>query len=302
MDWDTNTAAPAKKDGYGPGILLGYVASQPFSGAAPGSAPLFGYFNPKLRDNLCGPFSSEKDVNRIVPGKSGWVRYNRDAGKPALLGFMAKGSCDVCSTSVARTFGNAGGPGCQASCRTGRTFMGLVWDMGAVEAGLKPFQDMVGQATATLPLFGSIDVTARSGLHMAFAYFCCLTKQEAAIVKAAAVDNCGAGWPDLSLQFGFSVYEFNKVGGYSVTAELTPQNQTRMQAMIKAFELCIQKRGVVVRVPRANQWPFHVTIGSVKAEDVFAGGFATAAINKLNWTSARASLSSKPPKCTGSLC
>jgi hypothetical protein len=53
-DWETNVVAPAAKDGYTPGLLLGYVASRPFSEKAPGSAPLFGYWNAKAMDNLCG--------------------------------------------------------------------------------------------------------------------------------------------------------------------------------------------------------------------------------------------------------
>ena len=179
--------------------------------------------------------------------------------------------------------------------------MGLVWDLGAGDAALQPFQTVANAAAKALPSFGPVTVTAQKGYHMSFLYLCCLTKQEAAVVKAAAADNCGAGWPNLPVQFARVTYQYNKPGAYSVTADVSPQNETRMQAMAKGFEACLQKRGAAVSVARAHQWAFHVTLGSITSEDTFAGAVAAAEANKLDWSRARAVLN-KPPKCTGALC
>ena len=179
--------------------------------------------------------------------------------------------------------------------------MGLVWNLGANDAALKPFQTVANAAAKALPSFGPITVSAQSEYHLAFAYLCCLTKQEAAIVKAATADNCGAGWPHLSLQFASTSYQYNKPAGFSIFSELSSQDEARMQAVIAGFEQCIKKRGVTVSVPRARQWKFHLTLGSVNAKNSFAGAFAAAEIDKLDWKSARVAISNAP-KCTGALC
>ena len=179
--------------------------------------------------------------------------------------------------------------------------MGLVWNLGANDAALKPFQTVANAAAKALPSFGPITVTAQSEYHVAFAYLCCLTKQEAAIVKAAVADNCGAGWSNLSLQLASATYQYNKPASFSVFAEPSLHDEAAMQAAIATFEQCITKRGVTVSVPRARQWRFHLTLGVVGANNSFAGAFAAAEINKLDWESARVAIN-KAPKCTGALC
>ena len=91
-------------------MLLGYIAYNAFSGNAPGAAPLYCFWNSKLKDNMLAPFTAANDVNDLVSG-SGWTMYRRKA----YIGNMAMGTCDACFTEVARTFGNAGGPGCPKS-------------------------------------------------------------------------------------------------------------------------------------------------------------------------------------------
>jgi hypothetical protein len=303
QELDTNTKAPAAADGYAAGILLGYVASAPFSGEAPGAAPLFGYWNSKLVDNLACPLSSDNEVNRIIPGQTGWKQYPASV-KPTLLGWMAKADCEVCATTAARTFGQLGGPGCPTKCPSGRSFKGLVWELAdGNDAGLKPFQAVANKATSMLPSYGSITVTAQSGYHMALSYFCCLNTTEHAIVNTAIKDNCGKGWPTLDLLFGSTTYEYNKPGGYSVCAELAPADQAKMQAVQKDLESCIKQRGVAnaLMIPRSYQWPIHVTLGTVTAENTFAGALAVAEVNKLDWASARAIIKTSP-KCTGGSC
>ena len=304
QEMDTNTNAPTATDGYATGILLGYVASQPFSGEAPGAAPLFGYWNSKLMDNLCGPFSSDNDANRVIPGQTGWAQYSAASKKPTLLGWMAKASCEVCATSAARTFGNAGGPGCPTKCPSGRSFKGVVYDVvDGNDAGLKPFHAVANKATSLLPSFGAIAVTPQSGYHMSLAYLCCLNSTEHTIVNQAIADNCGKGWPTLDVQFAYATYEYNKPSGYSVIAVLAPPDDAKVQAMAKDFELCIKGRGVTnpLMLPRSYQWLVHVTIGTVTAENTFAGAAAVADVNKLDWASARAIIKTKP-KCTGGSC
>jgi hypothetical protein len=303
QEMDTNTNAPAAKDGYAAGILLGYVASRPFSGEAPGSAPLFGYWNSKLVDNLCGPFSSDNDVNRVIPGQTGWTQYPASV-KPTLLGWMAQADCEVCATSAARTFGNAGGPGCPTICPGDRSFRGLIWNLADErDAGMKPFYAVVNKATSMLRAYGSIAVTAQPKFHMALSYFCCLNRTEHEIINNATKDNCGKGWPTLDVLFGFATYEYNKPDRFSVCAELAPADQAKVQAMQKDLETCIMQRGVAnpLMIPRSFQWPIHVTIGEVTAVNTFAGAVAVAEVNKLDWASARAIITT-PPVCTGKGC
>ena len=92
QDVDTHTRASAAS-GYSEGVLLGYISSSAWTGEAPGSVPIWMYWNSKKQDNVAAPLSSALDVNLLMP-YSGWNQHRHQFAQSTvpLLSAIADGN------------------------------------------------------------------------------------------------------------------------------------------------------------------------------------------------------------------
>jgi 2'-5' RNA ligase len=290
-DVDVNVRKPSAAGNYKRMKTLGYLASQPKYGVPEALVPLWGYYNRAKKNNLCGPFSSANDVNRLVLTTTSWNAYR----KGHLFGYMGHGHCQLCNTSAVRTWGNLGGPGCPYKPCSGK-FEGFYYDLSDTSNTLfKQFHDHVRDTQKILKHYGSFTVKSISGLHLTVNYLCGLDSGRYKKAKEVLLDKnvCGEGWPQIEAKFTHAEFRFDRSKHYSVILMASPTTEIVLQNLAAKVERCLQKHGVAVLMPRKQSWVMHVTLGSTTGG--YAGEAALKHLNeRIDWSTYSIPLPSKP--------
>jgi hypothetical protein len=151
-------------------------------------------------------------------------------------------------------------------------------------------------AGKTLQAFGRATVESGKLLHMSLNYLCCYSDVHVELKTIKAVLS-KIEWPPLNVSFDRAVWRIDGAEGstptlasiehQSILVLLDEQSQRLMHSLVADIETRIRAAGVDIHVPRAEQEPFHSTLGVVSGRS-FPAEAALAAVRRVvphgSWT------------------
>ena len=190
----------------------------------------------------------------------------------------------------AETYPNRGGPDCPNKCEPFRKCYYTHFLLGEQLRNLSGWQNQMKTATAILREHGKVIGTNGMGtdpeksmeFHLSFNYFCCYTYAE--WHKIVHVMRSAVDWNALhEVKWDRVVCRTDSPPNQHVSFILLAdaESNSRLQSWISQIEATVAKAsGVPIHVPRAQQQPFHVTVGVVDAMTAYPIDAALQDINK----------------------
>lgn len=180
-------------------------------------------------------------------------------------GFVAQAACSFCNISMSEAYPSAGGADCAYECTRGSSCMGSKYVLGgSADPAMLAFDAAMRAAGDILKRFGEVTATTGSGLHMSMNYFCCYSKVDQATIKSVLSDY---EWPQVNITFDTPVWRVDSddsgVDHYSIIVLADEPSQKVLGNLIEDVENKVREAGIDIHVPRADQEPFHSTLGVV---------------------------------------
>ena len=207
---------------------------------------------------------------------------------------------------MSESFPSAGGPDCAYECNDyGKHFDECFissYDISSMDTdAAKAFVQNMEIADSVILKYGDATVTPLSPgthVHLSFNYFCCYSKEDKHTIRSVLQKY---NWPAINITYGEPVWRIdsdaNQVDHYSMIVLLNEESETIMQNLIEDVEAAVRAEGIDVHIPRAQQEPFHSTLGVVSGKN-FPAIAALQSVNEVvppgTWNSAGPITLSKP--------
>ena len=243
---------------------VGYIASYLSPGVtAHQYVPLLTSYDDNREDAGTAPLSYE-DLNLLAPlnRKLGFELSFRAGHRE---GFVSQAACTFCNVSMSEAFPSAGGADCAYECARGSSCMGSKYVLGGTtDPAMMAFDSAMRAAGDILKQFGDVTATTGSGLHMSMNYFCCYSEIDQMTIRSVLSDY---EWPQVNITFDKPVWRVDSddssVDHYSIIVMANEKSQKIMEALVADVENKVREAGIDIHVPRADQEPFHSTLGVV---------------------------------------
>ncbi|GMH86457.1 hypothetical protein TL16_g10551 [Triparma laevis f. inornata] len=244
---------------------LGYFFSSPMYSEDDRLVPLTLVYSDSDKDAITSPFNAA-DVAALFNDDSVF----RDTG--SVIGWGAKGSCDLCNLATSETFPSAGGADCPEKCDEGKKCANAIYHVGKDDEmpntlGGQNFLANMKLAGEVVSSFdSSVEPEFGTKVHVSFEYWCCYTDDELSTIKKVLDD---WEWEPQDVSYDRAEVRIDNpnsdgtVSHYSICIFLDEESNNKMLDYVGSIEAAIEAAGVKINSPRKKQEPYHSTLAVV---------------------------------------